>query len=149
MPRDLPIGNGTLLVNFDGRYNLRDLYFPHVGQENHTAGERNRFGVWVDGQFAWLDGDDWRRDLRYADETLVTRVTCTSERLGLELVCTDCVDIGRDVYLKRVEVRDRAGQARRVRLFQHLDPHLWDNAIGWGLVYGLAAVFSGLQSRRS
>ena len=130
MPRDLPIGNGTLLVNFDGRYNLRDLYFPHVGQENHTAGERNRFGVWADGQFAWLDGDDWRRDLRYADETLVTRVTCTSERLGLELVCTDCVDIGRDVYLKRVAVRDRAGRARQVRLFQHLDPHLWGNTIG-------------------
>ena len=48
MPRDLPIGTGSLLVNFDTRYTLRDIYFPHVGQENHTAGARNRFGVWVD-----------------------------------------------------------------------------------------------------
>ena len=59
MPRDLPIGNGSLLVNFDGRYALRDLYFPHVGQENQTGGDPNRFGCWVDGEFAWLDGDGW------------------------------------------------------------------------------------------
>ncbi len=36
MPRDIPIGNGSLLVNFDQHYQLRDLYWPHVGQENHT-----------------------------------------------------------------------------------------------------------------
>jgi hypothetical protein len=51
MPRDIPVGNGSLLVNFDRSYQLRDLYWPHVGQENHTAGHPFRFGVWVDGQF--------------------------------------------------------------------------------------------------
>jgi GH15 family glucan-1,4-alpha-glucosidase len=130
MPRDLPVGNGTLLVNFDTRYALRDIYFPHVGQENHTAGARNRFGVWVDGAFAWLDADDWRRDLRYDDETLVTRVTCVNDRLGVELRCVDGVDIGRDLYLKRVDVRDTTGRYRRVRLFQHLDLYLWGNSDG-------------------
>jgi len=43
MPRDLPIGNGHLLVNFDETYHLRDIYFPHVGSENHSAG--HRFGL--------------------------------------------------------------------------------------------------------
>ena len=47
MPRDLPIGNGTLLVNFDDQYHLRDLYYPYVGSENHTLGYPCRFGVWV------------------------------------------------------------------------------------------------------
>ncbi len=37
MPRDLPLGNGKLLVNFDKHYNLRDVYWPHVGQELHTG----------------------------------------------------------------------------------------------------------------
>ena len=32
MPRDIPVGNGSLLVNFDADYALRDLYWPHVGQ---------------------------------------------------------------------------------------------------------------------
>jgi GH15 family glucan-1,4-alpha-glucosidase len=55
MPRDLPVGNGSLLLNFDKSYNLRDIYWPHVGQELHTAGDISHTGVWVDGQFAWLD----------------------------------------------------------------------------------------------
>ena len=130
MPRDLPIGNGRLLVNFDRHYDLRDIYFPHVGQENHSDGQRCRFGVWVDGDFAWLGDHDWHRELRYDNDTLVTHVVCTSERLGLELVCADCVDVGRDIFFKRVEVRDRRGSDRRVRLFQHLDLHLWGNNVG-------------------
>jgi hypothetical protein len=38
MPRDLPIGNGSLLITFDAQYCLRDLYFPNVGHENNTLG---------------------------------------------------------------------------------------------------------------
>jgi len=38
MTRDTPIGNGSLLANFDGQYHIRDIYFPHVGDENHTMG---------------------------------------------------------------------------------------------------------------
>ena len=52
MPRDLPVGNGSLLVNFGTGYQLRDIYYPHVGQENQTLGGPNRFGVWADGEFA-------------------------------------------------------------------------------------------------
>jgi len=130
MPRDLPVGNGTLLVNFDRRYVLRDIYYPHVGQENHTDGQPNRFGCWVDGEFGWIGDDDWRLDLRYDDESLVTRVSAANERLALELLCADGVDVGRNLFVRRVEVRDRAGLDRNVRLFQHLDLHLWGNAVG-------------------
>ena len=38
MARDIPVGNGSLLVTFDADYRLRDFFFPYVGQENHTAG---------------------------------------------------------------------------------------------------------------
>ncbi len=38
MPRDLPIGNGTLLAAFDFDYRIRDFYFPRVGKENHALG---------------------------------------------------------------------------------------------------------------
>ncbi|HEX9015721.1 MAG TPA: glycoside hydrolase family 15 protein [Chloroflexota bacterium] len=130
MPRDLPVGNGKLLVNFDRSYTLRDVYYPHVGQENQTDGHPNRFGVWVDGRFSWLDSEDWSRDLRYEESTLVTSVTCTNVRLGLELRSADCVDFHRDLYLKRVVVRDLMGRDRQVRLFQHLDLHLWGNSVG-------------------
>jgi GH15 family glucan-1,4-alpha-glucosidase len=61
MPRDIPVGNGSVLVNFDQTYQLRDLYWPHVGQENHTIGHPSLFGVWVDGQFRWVEDAGWQR----------------------------------------------------------------------------------------
>ncbi len=56
--RDIPVGNGSLHVNFDDKYQIRDIYFPHVGQENHTEGFPSRFGVWVDEKFSWVSSDD-------------------------------------------------------------------------------------------
>jgi len=38
MPRDLPVGNGNLLVNFDTNHNIRNIYYPYVGKENHSEG---------------------------------------------------------------------------------------------------------------
>jgi GH15 family glucan-1,4-alpha-glucosidase len=50
MPRDIPVGNGRFLITFDQDYCLRDIYYPYVGKENHTAGHRFRFGIWADGR---------------------------------------------------------------------------------------------------
>src|SRR5215468_4724902 len=46
MPRDLPLANGRMLVNFDFDYNVRDVYWPHVGERNQTQGHVNHVGVW-------------------------------------------------------------------------------------------------------
>ena len=72
--RDIPVGNGSFLVNFDDKYQIRDIYFPHVGQENHTEGFPFRFGVWIDGMFSWVFADGWIRKLAYLHETLETDV---------------------------------------------------------------------------
>ena len=55
MARDIPVGNGDLLINFDELYRVRDIYYPCVGRYNHTGGHVQRFGVWADGQFSWID----------------------------------------------------------------------------------------------
>ena len=135
MPRDLPLGNGDLLVTFDSLYQLRDVYFPNVGLENHTVGEVCRFGVWVDGLFSWTGDDGWERDLRYAHETLVSEVTLGNAGLGLRLRCRDAVDFDRNLYLKEVTVEDVAGRDREVRLFQHFDAHLFGNDVGDSAFY--------------
>ena len=92
MPRDIPVGNGDLLITFDRLYRIRDIYYPNVGLFNHTDGHVQRFGVWADGQFAWIEDGSWQRRLRYKPGTLSTDVHLTNQRLGLELVCTDAVD---------------------------------------------------------
>src|SRR6187551_2216349 len=130
MPRDIPVCNGSLLVTFDREYNLRDVFFPYVGQENHTAGYPCRFGVWADGAFSWLDSDDWRREQVYAPETLVTQVTAESASMRLRLRCADAIDFTRNVYLKQVDVENLDDREREVRLFFHFDCHLYGVNIG-------------------
>jgi glucoamylase len=85
MPRDIPVGNGKLLITFDQDYCLRDIYFPHVGRENHTVGHKFRFGIWVEEMFSWIMRKDWRLNLDYKTETLLTDVTAVNDTLGLEL----------------------------------------------------------------
>ena len=57
MPRTIPVGNGDLLITFDSAYRVRDMYYPNVGRFNHTEGTVQRFGVWADGRFAWIEED--------------------------------------------------------------------------------------------
>ena len=129
MPRDLPVSNGNLLLNFDSDYRIRDVYFPLIGQEDHSRGHPFRFGIWVDGRFSWM-GPEWEKDLRYHDNSLVTDVFLKNEALGLELRCWDTVDFDLNVYLKKVEVTDLGGKERQVRLFFTQDFHLYGNDIG-------------------
>src|SRR5712691_5212844 len=130
MPRDLPVGNGQVLVNFDSRYMMRDFYFPHVGQENQTIGHPSRFGVWVEGQFAWVDAPEWERQLSYLPDTLVTDVRLRHPGMGLELECHDAVDFHLPVYVKQVTIHNLSDREREVRLFFHHDFHVYEVGIG-------------------
>ncbi len=138
MARDIPVGNGDLLINFDEQYRIRDIYYPCVGRYNHTGGHVQRFGVWADGEFSWIDHADWRREMRYRADTLVSEVTLTNAKLGLELFCNDAVDFHEPVYLRRIVVRDRKpgnesdGQRppRDVRLFYHVDLSIKESPVG-------------------
>jgi len=132
--RDLPIGNGSLLVTFDRQYQLRDIYYPRVGQENHTSGEPCRFGIWVEGRFTWLDDPAWSRNLVYMANTLVTNVTLRHPDLLVSLTFNDAVDLGRDVLMRRVRVLNE-GPEREVRLFFHFDWHIYGTEVGDTVMY--------------
>ncbi len=130
MPRDIPVGNGDLLITFDHLYRVRDLYFPRVGKHNHTAGHVQRFGVWADGQFAWIEDEGWERELRYKADTLVTDVRLVHEGLGLEITCHDAVDFHEPVFFRQMAVRDLRNKTRDVRLFFHTDLSINGSSVG-------------------
>ncbi len=130
MPRDLSLGNGALLINFDPTYQLRDVYYPRVGQENQTAGHPCRFGIWVDGQFSWTTDAGWERTMHYEHDTLVTDVHLTNDVLGITLQCNDTVDFHEDVLLRRCIVLNHHPFPREVRLFYHHDFHLYSTEVG-------------------
>ena len=130
MPRDIPVGNGSLLVTFDELYRIRDIYFPHVGKENHSEGHPFRFGVWVEGAFSWISDEGWRRELRYVPETLVTDVRLTNERLALEIISKDAVDVYSNVFLRRLVIKNLAATRREIRLFFHQDFYISESKVG-------------------
>jgi len=129
MPRDIPVGNGKLLICFDQQYNIRDLYFPHVGQENHVQGEYCRLGIWVENRFSWV-GKDWKVDLGYEEDTLVTRVSLYHENLGVLLICRDVVDFHENIYVREIIVENLLPQDRHIRLFLSHNLDISGNSVG-------------------
>jgi GH15 family glucan-1,4-alpha-glucosidase len=135
MPRDLSLANGSLQVMFDAAYRLRDVYFPNIGKENHTAGHTCRFGVFVDGRLTWVDEREWDRRVGYEADTLVTDVTLTHSALGVRLQVRDAVDFHENLYLREVTVQNLASHPRELRLFFHQDFHLYGSEIGDTALY--------------
>jgi len=45
MARTIVLGNQELLVNIDAYLQVRDIYFPYVGQYNHVIGRAHRIAV--------------------------------------------------------------------------------------------------------
>ena len=129
MPRDIPVGNGTLLITFDQDYCLRDIFYPCVGKENHTDGHKFRLGIWVDNEFSWVNRD-WDLSLGYADEMLMTQVTAINDRLGVSLHCHDMVDYREDIYIKKIFLKNLGKKEREFRLFFHHDYHILESPTG-------------------
>lgn len=135
MARILVTSNGDMLVNLSTECQIRDIYYPLVGQENHAMGQVSRFGFWVDGECSWLDSPEWQRSLHYEPETLVTQVTAVNARLQLRVDITEAVDIGRPVYLRKVVVHNQAERPREVKLFFHSDLNISGHSLGDTVYY--------------
>src|SRR6266702_3133368 len=134
MPRDLPLANGKLLVAFGRDYLIRDIYYPHVGKENHATGHPFRFGVWAAGRFSWM-GPEWQLDMQYGVESMVTEVRARHEALGVELLCHDVVDFFENVLVRHIRVSNLQDRAREIRLFFHHDFHIRGNEVGDTALY--------------
>lgn len=129
MPKDIPVSNGSFLLNFDSDYQIRDIYFPFIGQENHSSGRPFIFGVWVDGHYSKM-GPDWTKSLKYHNDNLVTNVLLKNEILGVKLKCSDVVDMDLNIYIKKIEVINLKDKDRKVRLFFSHEFNLNGNDIG-------------------
>jgi oligosaccharide amylase len=136
MPRDIPVGNGRMLVTFDRQYQVRDLYFPHVGQENHAGAGPCRFGVFADlpgrarGRLFWSTDPGWIIRQRYLRDTLTTSVALEHPELKLALYCNDAVDFNRDILVRRIKLRNLVQRQRTVQVIHHQDFNMWGMKIG-------------------
>jgi GH15 family glucan-1,4-alpha-glucosidase len=134
LPRSLVLGNGNCLVGFDANYSLRDIYYPRVGDANHTMGNLCRTGFFVDGRFAWLYDGAWSRRLGYAEDSLVSDVTLSHPGLGITVHFEDYIDLARNWLIRNVQVVSPAG-FNTGAVFFHYDWFIEGSDIGNTVLY--------------
>ena len=121
-------------MGFDANYSLRDIYFPRVGDANHTMGNLCRTGFFVDGRFAWLSDGAWVRKLGYAPDSLVSDVTLTHPGLGITVRFEDYIDLARNWFIRNVGVTSTAGFKSGAAFF-HYDWYIEGSDIGNTVLY--------------
>lgn len=130
MPRDLPIGNGTLFLCFDEHFQIREITYPFTGAENHTVGHPCRFGFFVDQTMSWINSRDWTLSLKYRKDSLVTSVTGESSVHNLSFAADDGVDFYQNLWIRDLRITNTGRIAREVRPFFSFDFHINGTEVG-------------------
>lgn len=121
MSKAVTIGNGSLLVGLDYRGQVRDLYYPFVGEPNHVSGASGNFvhriGVFVDNQISWLDSPDWQITIGSDANTAVGSMFAVNKNLELTLSSKDAVHNEQNVFLRDFSLTNTSDRKREVKLF--------------------------------
>ena len=135
MTRHLVLGNENLLVCIDKNARIRDLYYPHIGQENHVSSNAHYLGVWIDGEFSRVSLDDWHLSIKYKKDSLVGETIAENHRLKVKLKINEAVHHEKNIFLKKVEVENLLDKKREVRVFFSQHFHISENNIGDTVYY--------------
>lgn len=131
MPRPINLGNGQLLVCLDNHAQVRDVYFPYVGLENHSGGHfLHKLGLWVDNNFSWLDDGNWDISVNLLPETMVSDVTARHKFLQIELAFTDTVYNEKNIFVRKVIVKNRADTSRQIKFYFHQQLEIYQSYRG-------------------
>ncbi|MGE5405669.1 MAG: glycoside hydrolase family 15 protein [Candidatus Saccharibacteria bacterium] len=133
--REVVLGNGTMMLNFDKDLSLRDLYWPYGGFENHGDGNRTNFGVFADGRFSWFFSPEWVKSIDYLEDTPITRIIATNYELGLELEINHALHWAEDLFLKKIVVKNLRQDVRDVKLIFYQDLSIKGIEAGDSAVY--------------
>jgi glucoamylase len=121
MGRPVMLGNGQLTVGLNEQGLVHDFYYPYVGLENLSTARatHHKIGVWVDGQFSWVDDGSWTIDVNFETDALISSIRMQHFGLKLELLFYDFVDHEFNAFCRQVTVINHATQQRTIRVFMH------------------------------
>lgn len=117
MPTSIVIGNGSTLVNIDDTLNLKDLYWPFVGEANHLNLKANEIFFYLDGLRVDLNRDNFLIETNYLENSLVAKSTALSEIHNLKLTFTDFVVYDQNILLRKIEVANLSPEYRELLIF--------------------------------
>ncbi|HEX3568374.1 MAG TPA: glycoside hydrolase family 15 protein [Candidatus Saccharimonadales bacterium] len=121
MGRPVMLGNGSLTVGLNEQGMVHDFYYPYVGLDNLTNARsmHHKVGVWVDGQFSWVDDGSWNISVSFESDAMVSIIRMQSDRFQVELLFNDFVDSDFNAFCRRITVNNLSDQYKNVRIFMH------------------------------
>jgi GH15 family glucan-1,4-alpha-glucosidase len=121
MARSIILGNSGLTVGLNEQGLVHDFYYPYVGLENLTTARSkpHHVGVWVDNYFSWIHDDDWNRKVDFRDDSLISNIVMTNDKIKIKLNFEDFVDSSNDIFARKVTITNLDSKSRQVRLFFH------------------------------
>jgi GH15 family glucan-1,4-alpha-glucosidase len=118
MARSIVLSNGELCVALDDHALVRDIYYPHVGLEDHVRGHYiHRVGVWADGVLSWLSDEGWDITIQCESDALASAIRATNKALQVELIFKDIVYNERPVFIRRVSITNTSSKTREIKLY--------------------------------
>ncbi|PIR84001.1 glycoside hydrolase family 15 [Candidatus Kaiserbacteria bacterium CG10_big_fil_rev_8_21_14_0_10_51_14] len=119
MSRSIVLSNSELCVALDKFAEVRDIYYPHVGLEDHVRGHYvHRVGIWVEGEISWLSQDPaWEISISCEEEALASSIHARNFRLGIELEFKDIVYNERPIFIRRVSVTNTSEKKRGIKIY--------------------------------
>src|SRR3989344_148916 len=117
MPRSLVLGNGNILICYDNFGQVKDFYFPYVGEENHTSDCVHKIGVWVDGAFSWLSDSSWVISIDYDKNSLASLIVAKNARLELTVIFRDVIYNEENIFVRNVTIQNETDRKRDIRIF--------------------------------
>lgn len=149
MSTALVLGNGKLLVNINNRLNLSDIYWPHVGQENHLAKEPNSIFLRINGHYTYLTDSSWIVRTEYIKDSLVGSSVAINKKYNIEVEIKDFVLPDRDVFVRIFNVRNLGKRDLDVQVYLKNNFYMIESDVGntatW---YPLASVMVHYKKNR-
>jgi GH15 family glucan-1,4-alpha-glucosidase len=126
-----------MAVCYDAHGQVRDVYAPYVGLENHLAPQHvHKVGVWVEGVLYWLDGGAFSVSVSYEQGTFVGKVVARHNTLPITLESTDVVYNESNVLVRSMRVVNTGDRPLSCKLCFNQQFHIS------GMSYGDTAYYS-------
>ncbi|MEM0199804.1 MAG: glycoside hydrolase family 15 protein, partial [Saccharolobus sp.] len=122
------IGNGKMLINFDEKGRIIDIYYPYVGLENQTGGEPIRIAIW-DGKNLFLD-DMWRTEISYLDNSNIVEIRSEIPNTNISVTSYNFLDNDEPIYYSIIKVVNNNNIQKNLKLFFIHNTNLYSNSFG-------------------
>lgn len=116
MARSMVLGNGNMSVCLDQNGQLRDLYFPYVGQENHIGmNQVHKIGIFMNNKMSWIDNGDWNTSVQYEEGSMVSSVLSNNNNLSIK--SEDVVYNEKNIFLRKMTLTNNSSKDISLKLF--------------------------------